>query len=160
VNKDKSAVAKPWRRKFLGFTFGAKHEQVKTAKQSLKRFKQKVRKLTCRTCGRSIEQVVEKLNKYLQGWMGYFKLVETKTDFKFIDKWIRRRLRCLQWKQWGRRGYRELRKRGVGVVNAWNVSKSAKGWWRISHSPPMYQAMPVLYFEFLGVKSLLELQLT
>lgn len=107
-----------------------------------------------------MEQVIEQLNKYLQGWMGYFKLVETKTDFNFIDKWLRCRLRCLQWKQWGRRGYRELRKRGVSVKDAWNVSKSAKAWWRISHSPPIYQAMPVSYFESLGLKTLIQLQST
>ena len=153
VNKTKSAVARPYERKFLGFTFGRKN-QIKAAKQSLKRFKEKVKKITRRTGGRSMLNVIKQLNLYLQGWIGYFNLVETKNDFIKLNGWIRRRLRCLQWKQWGRRGYRELRNRGVSIKIAWNTSKSCKSWWRIARTPALYMAMPNKYFETLGLISL------
>ena len=158
VNSSKSAVARPWERKFLGFTFGRKHKQRKVAAKSLKRFKQRVRIMTRRTVGKNIKQVVSDLNTFIQSWMGYSKIAETITDFKVLDQWIRHRLRCLQWKQWGRRGYRELRKRGISVRNAWNVSKSAKGWWRISRSPVLFHAMPKRFFDSLGLLTLRDLQ--
>ena len=71
-----------------------------------------------------------------------------------LDKWLRRKLRCYQWKQWGRAGYRELRKRGVSRALAWNTAKSAHGPWRISHSPALYQAMPTRWFRDLGLPEL------
>ena len=160
VNSSKSAVARPWERKFLGFTFGRKHKQRKVAAKSLKRFKQRVRIMTRRTVGKNIKQVVSDLNIFIQSWMGYFKIAETITDFKVLDQWIRHRLRCLQWKQWGRRGYWELRKRGISVRNAWNVSKSAKGWWRISRSPVLFHPMPKRFFDSLGLLTLRDLQST
>lgn len=115
VNEAKSKVARPWERKFLGFTFGRRHKQRKLAPKSLKRFKDRVRKETRRTVGRNLKQVITTLNTYFRSWMGYFKIVETKRDFEQLDKWIRHRLRALQWKHWGRSGYRELRKLGVSV---------------------------------------------
>lgn len=157
VNKTKSAVARPWERKFLGFTFGRKHNQIKLAKQSHMRFKARVRKLTRRTVGRSMADVIKQLNLYIRGWMGYFKLVETKDNFIKLESWIRRRLRCLQWKQWGRRGYRELRRSGVSVRVAWNTSKSCKSWWRLSRAPALYKAMPNKYFESLGLLPLFQI---
>jgi len=160
VNEDKSKVGRPWERKFLGFTFGRKYKQKKLAPKALKRFKDRVRKETRRTVGRSLKQVITNLNTYIQGWMGYFKVVETKRDFEQLDKWIRHRLRALQWKHWGRRGYRELRKRGVSVKLAWNTSKSPKGWWRLSQSKALYIAMPNRFFESLGLLSLRQLQST
>ena len=139
VNKDKSAVGKPWARQFLGFSFfSRKGIKIKLAPKSLRKVKNRIRQLTRRTGGRNIQTVIKNLNMYLKGWMGYFGICETRQALIQLDKWIRRRLRCLLWKQWGRRGYRELRKRGVSVKLAWNTSKSAKGWWRISHSPAMY----------------------
>lgn len=158
VNEEKSAIARPWERKFLGFTFGRKYKQRKIAPKPLKRFKDRVRKETRRTIGRSLKQVVTNLNTYIRSWMGYFKIVETTSDFDRLDKWIRHRLRALQWKHWGRRGYRELRKRGVSVRLAWNTSKSAKGWWRLSQTPALYLAMPNRFFDSLGLLSLRQLQ--
>jgi RNA-directed DNA polymerase len=160
VNESKSAVARPWKRKFLGFSFEHKHKRLKLAPQSLKRFKERVRKMTRRVGGRSLKQVITSLNQYLTSWMGYFKIVETKKDFEYLDKWLRRRLRCFQWKQWGRRGYRELRKLGISVRIAWNSSKSAKGWWRLSRAPALHTAMCCNYFNSLGLRFLLELQST
>lgn len=158
VNEAKSEVGRPWKRKFLGFTFGRKYKQRKLSSQSLKRFKHRVRRETRRTVGRSLRQVIASLNTYFRSWMGYFKIVETTSDFKQLDKWIRHRLRALQWKHWGRRGYRELRKRGVSIKLAWNTSKSAKGWWRLSQSPALYYAMPNKFFSNLGLLSLSQLQ--
>ena len=88
------------------------------------------------------------------GWRGYFGIAEIRSPLKYLDKWIRRRLRCYLWKQWGRRGYRELRKRGIDRQLAWNTAKSAHGPWRLSMSPAIYYALPNKFFAGMGLPSL------
>lgn len=100
VNEEKSAVDRPWNRKFLGFTFTSKDKRRKVAPRAIERFKDKVRFITRGTRGRSLEQVIAELRTFIRGWMNYFKYAETKQDFKLLDSWIRRKLRCLVWKQW------------------------------------------------------------
>jgi len=155
VNQDKSAVARPSKRKFLGFTFGRNRKAKRTiSPQSLKRCKAKIRELTSRTRGRSIKQIVEELRSYLNGWGNYYCFCEARTVLKYLDSWIRRRLRCVLWKQWGRSGYKKLRARGVSVRLAWNTSKSAHGPWRLSRSPALNIALPGKYFDSLGLPRL------
>lgn len=155
VNQEKSAVDRPWRRKFLGFTFRSyKGVRIRISSESERTLKQKVRTITQRTRGISFSAVIEELARYLRGWIGYYQLSEIKRPFSELDKWIRRRLRCYAWKQWGRSGYRRLRELGVSVRLAWNTSKSAHGPWRLSHSPALYYAMPKTYFEEQGLPSL------
>ncbi|NIR52625.1 MAG: hypothetical protein GWN55_16040, partial [Phycisphaerae bacterium] len=89
------------------------------SRKALKAMKQRVRELTFRTRGRRIEQVVAELRSYLLGWKAYFDFAEVRSIFKELDSWVKRRLRCYLWKQWGGRGYRELRKRGVSRDLAW-----------------------------------------
>ena len=110
-----------------------------------------MRKLTRRTRGRNIQTVILELRQYFKGWMGYFGFTETVYVFRHLDSWIRRRLRCYLWKQWNRRRYRELFKRGVDLKLAWNTVKSTKGPWRISRSPALMQALPASYFVGLGL---------
>jgi hypothetical protein len=86
----------------------------------------------------------------------YFGIAEVVSPLRELDKWIRRRLRCYLWKQWGSAGYRELRKRGVSVREAWNTSKSAHGPWRLSQTPALSLALPAKYFKHLGLPSLAE----
>jgi Reverse transcriptase (RNA-dependent DNA polymerase)/Group II intron, maturase-specific domain len=131
VNATKSAVDRPWNRTFLGFTFTRRpaHRRQVSAK-ALKAFKAKVRELTGRTRGRTIQQIVQELRQLLRGWRGFFGFAEVRSPLRDLDKWIQRRLRSDPWKQWGRRGYRELRKRGVGRQLAWHTAKSAHGPWR------------------------------
>ena len=90
------------------------------------------------------------------GWKAYFGIVKVYSPLMDLDKWIRRKLRCYIWKQWGRSGYRQLRKRGVKRLLAWNTAKSAHGPWRLSHSPALYKALPKRYFDELGIPALLE----
>jgi RNA-directed DNA polymerase len=128
VNEDKSAVDRPWRRVFLGFTFtGRRPNRRKVSEKAIEKFKGEIRAMTSRTRGVAINQVVADLRQYLLGWKAYFGFSEAKSVFKELDSWIRRRLRCDLWKQWGRRGYRELVNRGVSRDLAWNTAKSAHG---------------------------------
>lgn len=155
VNEAKSAVERPWRRKFLGFSFTARRpNRRRVADAALERFKDEVRRLTCRTRGRSLRCVIEELKSYLRGWKAYFGFSEARSVFRELDKWIVRRLRCYLWKQWGGRGYRELRKQGISVDLAWNTSKSAHGPWRLSRSPALSIALPRSYFDALGLPRL------
>ena len=154
VNREKSAVDRPWKRTFLGFTFtrsGRKPARIKVSDKAIKAFKEKVRKITRRTRGIKIQDIVFELSLMLSGWKEYFHLAETKTVFKDLDKWIRRRLRCVQLKQWDRSGYKELKKRGVSTRLAWNTAKSAHGPWRLSQSPAVVIALPLKHWVSLGL---------
>lgn len=113
-----------------------------------------MRKLTRRTRGHRLRDGVAELRETLLGWKAYFGIAEVLSPLRDIDKWIRRKLRCYHWKQWGRAGYRELRRRGVSVREAWNTSKSAYGPWRLSKTPALALALPVRYFSSLGLPSL------
>lgn len=155
VNGQKSAVARPWQRSFLGFTFsGRRPNCLKVSKKALQALKQKVRQLTRRTRGHSLFRVIAEMKIALLGWKAYFGLAEVLSPLRDLDKWIRRRLRCYLWKQWGRAGYRELRKRGVARDLAWNTCKSAHGPWRLSHSPALRYGLSNKHFAGLGLPSL------
>jgi RNA-directed DNA polymerase len=158
VNAEKSAVARPWKRKFLGFSFTS-HKTAKRviAKQSVKRFKERIRKLIRRTRGVSVSQVILDLRRYLHGWGNYFGFCEARDILKRLDSWVRRKLRCYIWKQWGRAGYRELRKRGVRQQTAWSTSKAPHGPWRLSKTPALHQALSGKYFDSLGLPRLLKI---
>lgn len=158
VNDDKSAVDRPWKRTFLGFTFSykGKEKRIKVSAPALRTLKYNIRRITRRTRGRTVLHIVTDLRKYLLGWRGYFGIAEVTSPLVDMDKWIRRKLRCYIWKQWGRSGYRQLRKRGVKRILAWNTAKSAHGPWRLSHSPALYQALPNKLFKELGVPELVE----
>src|SRR5437773_11537041 len=103
VNREKSAVARPWERKFLGFSF-TNHKQPKRrlAPKAIARFKQRVRELTRRTRGVSVETMIQQLNRYLIGWRGYFAFCQTPSVLQRLEAWVRRRLRSVIWKQWRR----------------------------------------------------------
>lgn len=157
VNEAKSAVAQPWRRKFLGFSFIPTAKAWRTiAPQALARFKQRVRELTSRTGGAAIGETIQRLARYLKGWLGYFGFCETTSMLRKLDRWIRRRLRSIVWKQWkrGRRRYAELRRRGVGRDLAACTAGSAHGPWRLANSPALSRALPSGVFVSLGLPSL------
>jgi RNA-directed DNA polymerase len=157
VNDQKSAVAKPRTRSFLGFSIG-KGGSIHVSDKAIKRFKGRIRALTQRTLGRSLRQVIAELRVYLRGWRKYFGLATGRTRLRELSAWIQRRLRCYQWKQWGARGYRELRRRGVSRELAWNTSKSAHGAWRLSMSPALGIALPTKHFVKLGLPLLQEVR--
>jgi RNA-directed DNA polymerase len=157
ANAQKRAVDRPWRRKFLGFTFtpSGPHRR-KVSGKALERFKEVIRGRAQRTRGKTSRQVVAELGNYIHGWKAYFGLAQVKSVFKELDSWIRRRLRCYLWKQWGRRGYRELLRRGISRELAWNTAKSAHGPWRLSKSPGLSIALPGRFFDALGLPRLFE----
>lgn len=154
VNPLKSAVDRPMNRKFLGFTVSRNGARLKVADKALDKLKDRVRELTRRTRGSTFAAVVAELRETLLGWKAYFGITEVLSPLRDLDKWVRRKLRCYLWKQWGRAGYRELRKRGVSVREAWNTSKSAHGPWRVSQTPALSIALPLRFFEQMGLPSL------
>lgn len=156
VNEDKSAVARVWDRKFLGYSFWvAEGRQVKlrVAPKSMESFKQRIRQITNRNGGRSLERVCEELGQYLRGWRQYFALADTPSVFKGLDQWIHRRLRMLQLKQWkrGTTVYRELQRRRVGGAALWMAARYARSWWHVAAHKGLHFALPGEYFESLGV---------
>jgi RNA-directed DNA polymerase len=156
INKAKSAVARPSVRKFLSFSFTRERRpRRRIAPQALARFKAKVRALTRRTCGRSLVQIVKELSVYLKGWRGYFGFCQTPSVLRALDEWIRRRLRAIAWKQWkrGRTRFAALRRCGVGRDLAASTAGSPCGPWRISNSPALTIALPIVYFGSLGLPS-------
>jgi RNA-directed DNA polymerase len=157
VNEQKSAVAEPWERKFLGFSFtSGKTPKRRIAPKAVIRFKERVRELTSRTRSVSIERMAEELTRYLRGWIGYFGNCETPSVLRSLEEWTRRRLRSAIWKQWkrGRTRFTELRKRGVGQGLAARAAGSAHGPWQLANSPALAIALPNAYFHSLGLPSL------
>jgi RNA-directed DNA polymerase len=157
VNQQKSAVARPWERKFLGFSFtsaGAPKRRI--APNAVDRFKERIRELTSRTRGVSMERMAEELARYLRGWIGYFGKCETPSVVERLEKWIRRRLRSAIWKQWkqGSVRFAELRQRGVGYDLAAQTAGCAHGPWRLANSPALAFALPNAYFDSLGIPRL------
>jgi RNA-directed DNA polymerase len=153
VNEAKSAVDRPWRRQFLGFTVSWKLNR-RISEKAIKRFKDRIREITRRVRGRRIEAIVKELRRYMLGWKAYFDFTQVRYILRELDSWVKRRLRCYLWKQWGRRGYRELVRRGVSRDLAWNTAKSAHGPWRLSRSPGLAFALPAKYFAALGLPRL------
>ena len=159
VNEAKSAVARPVERKFLGFSFSNNKEpKRRIAPKALLRCKQKIRELTQRTRGISLEQMTKELAAYLRGWKSYFGFCQTPSLLQALDEWIRRRLRCTIWKQW-KRGpvrFRKLRQRGVSITLIANTIRSCHGPWRLANSPALSIALPIAYFDSIGLPRLFD----
>jgi RNA-directed DNA polymerase len=158
VNEAKTAVASVFGRKFLGYClWAAPRGEVKraVAAKALDTFKQRIRQLTRRTCGRNLSEVAEALRRYLPGWQAYFRLAQTPRVFRDLDEWLRHRLRALQLKHW-RRGptiYRELRALGANRDQAAQVAGNARRWWHNSQLA-LNRSLPIAYFDRLGVPRL------
>jgi RNA-directed DNA polymerase len=158
VNEAKSAVAKPQERKFLGFSFymGKKGPGRSIAPKALDKFKERVRKITLGSRGRSMKQTIEELSRYVKGWIAYFGFSQTPWVLKDLDSWIRRRIRCAFWRQWttSRKRHAELVKRGVNPATAKNMAGSNQGPWHLSLSKAMSVALPNAELASLGLPSL------
>ena len=159
VNVEKSAVARPWERKFLGYsTTWHKQPRLKVAPESLRRLKAKVRTIFREGRGRSLSQVIKELNQLLRGWMNYFRLAEVKGIFEELDGWLRRKLRCLLWRQWKRPFTRakNLLKRGLEKARALKSAMNGRGAWWNAGASHMNEAFPKSYFDRSGLISLLD----
>jgi RNA-directed DNA polymerase len=159
VNESKSAVAKPQQRKFLGFSFTSGRElKRKIAPRAIARFKERVREITLRAKGQSMQQTIEELAQYMRGWRGYFGFCETPSVLRGLDSWVRRRVRCAFWGQWktGRKRFAEMVKRGVSRRLAGDTAGAHCGPWRVSQSPALDQALSNAYLASIGLPSLVE----
>lgn len=159
VNEAKSAVARPWERKFLGYSLTRhKAPKLRIAPASLQRLEDKVREVLKGARGRSVRATIEDLNPVLRGWAAYFKLTETKRALEDIDGWLRRKLRCILWRQWKRPYTRakNLMKAGLREERAFRSAFNQRGPWWNSGASHMNAAFPKSFFDRLGLVSLLD----
>ncbi len=159
VNRAKSAVDRPWNRGYLGYTL-TRHKRPKLtlAKASLQHLMQRVREILKRGRGRNIRRVIEELTPVLRGWASYFSLVDVKRPLEALDQWMRRRLRCVIWRQWKRPQTRRRKLRGLGLdaYRAWKSAGNGRGPWWNAGASHMNQAQPRKWFDRLGLISVLD----
>jgi len=155
VNRDKSGVAPATKRGLLGFGFLQRKGRVniRVDPKARKAMLNTIRRLTARTWGISMEVRIAALNRFIRGWTAYFALADTPSVFEETDKWLRRRLRQVRWKQWKRPSTRRqnLRALGIPVQKAYEWSYSRRGYWRIAGSAPLQRAMPNAYWSGIGL---------
>lgn len=160
VNERQSAVDRPWKRKFLGFSVFQRNGETlrRVAPQALEQLKTKLRRLTRRTTHAPLEEIIQPINEYTRGWIGYFRLAETPSVFRALDEWLRHRLRQLVWKRWKRpkTRWRNLVALGVPPSSAREAAGSGKGVWRLAASPPVQQALSNAYWRRQGLQSISE----
>lgn len=165
INEAKSAVDRPWKRDFLGYSFWVatgREIRRKIGTRALYTMRRRIREITHRNGGRTLERVALDLRQYLTGWVQYFQLVETPGVLRNLDKWIRHRLRQVQLKQWkrGTTVYRELRRLGISESLAARSAGNARRWWLNSASSALNIALPDAHFDRLGVPRLSPPQLS
>jgi RNA-directed DNA polymerase len=158
VNESKTAVAAVWGRKFLGYCFWAAPQAVvklAVAKPALHKMQDRLRQLTGRAAGRSLEQIAADLRGYMPGWKAYFRLAQTPRVMRELDEWLRHRLRAVQLKQWGcgTTTFRELRRLGASADLAARIAGHVRRWWYNS-SLGVNRVLPIAYFDRLGVPRL------
>ena len=159
VNRDKSAVDRPWKRRFLGYSMTwHKRPRLKVAPSSEQRFRAALKEAFRRGRGRNLGKFIESLSPMLRGWINYYRLAEVKGLFEELDGWIRRRLRCIIWRQWKRLYTRAkgLMKRGLGESRAWQSATNGRGPWWNSGASHMNQAFTKKFFDRFGLVSLLD----
>jgi RNA-directed DNA polymerase len=154
VNAAKTAIAPVWGRKFLGYCImvGQGGPRLGIARQALEKLRERLRRVTRRSSGRSLVQMAEDLQAYVPGWRAYFRLAQMPTRMRALDRWLRHRLRAVQLAQW-RRGctaYRELRKLGARVDEAQRIASHLRRWWHTS-ALGVNRLLPIAYFDRLGV---------
>jgi RNA-directed DNA polymerase len=159
VNREKSAVARPWQRKFLGYTVTMHRDpKLRVAPQSVTRLKTRLRLQLRAGRGRSLQRTVTDLKPLLRGWVGYFRMADVRSSFDQLDPWLRRRLRCILWRQWQRPRTRatELRRRGLDVTRAYVSAFNGHGPWWHAGASHMHAAVPTAALRAWGLLSLLD----
>ena len=159
VNVAKSAVARPWKRKFLGYSLTwHKAPRLRIASTSIKRLEDNIRIVVKGAGGRSLNTSISEINPILRGWMAYFRLTQTKKVLEELDGWIRHKLRCILWRQWKRPYTRakSLMKAGLKEERAFCSAFNQRGPWWNSGASHMNQAFPKSFFDRLGLVSLLD----
>lgn len=159
VNRAKRAVARPWGRKFLGYSVTVhRSPKLKVAAESVKRLKAKLRPMLRAGRGRSLARVCRELGPVLRGWVVYYRLSEVKAAFEALDGWLRRKLRCIVWRQWrrARTCFKALRRAGLDDVRAATSAFNGHGPWWNAGASHMNQALPTRTLRREGLISLLE----
>ena len=159
VNRTKSAVDRPWKRKLLGYSFTVHREaKLKVSESSLKRLKTKLREATRSRRGQSLTRTIGNLVPLIRGWAGYYRLSEVRGSFEELDEWLRRRLRSILWRQWkrGRTRFQELTRRGIAEERARQSAWNGRGPWWNAGASHMNQAVPTRAFRAMGLVSFLE----
>jgi RNA-directed DNA polymerase len=157
VNPKKSKVDRASRVKLLGFSFFKRNGEVliRIANRSKERFAEKLRRLTKRTRTGKLEDVIQEINRYTMGWIGYYRLANTPSVYERLDSWIHRRLRQMVWKRWkrGTTRYKELVKLGIPRERA-GLGALGKSPWRMANSPVIKEALNNAYFGNSGLKNI------
>lgn len=156
VNAAKSAVARPWERKFLGYSTTRRDKKTRIAKPSIERLRHAVRQVCAQGRGWALPKTIERLNPILRSWMNYFSLTQSRRPLEELDAWVRRRLRCVVWRQWKKPKTRESKMRSLGLdaQRAWRSSVNGHGPWWNAGAKHMVAALPPKYFMRLGLVSL------
>ena len=160
VNKEKSAVDRPWKLKFLGFSFYHKKEGIgiRVHPKSVRKFKGKLKEITGRSNAMSMVLKMLKLKKLITGWVNYFGIADMRELVKLLDKWLRRRIRMCYWKQWKKikTKFGNLIKFGIDKAKAWEFANTRKSYWRIAGSPILQRTFTNEYLNKLGFQSITE----
>ncbi|MEA4884676.1 MAG: group II intron reverse transcriptase/maturase, partial [Clostridia bacterium] len=160
VNEEKSAVDRPGKRKFLGFSFiGGSKPRIRVATKTRERFEERIREITSRSNGRSMASRIRELNSYLRGWMGYYRIARTPSVCQEMDQWIRRRLRMCLLKQWKRPKTVRRNLVALGIPDEWaqKISGSRKAYWRLANTPQVNKALGIAHLRNQGLLSLTDL---
>jgi RNA-directed DNA polymerase len=158
INRNKSAVARPWKRKFLGYSVSVRKAMLKIAPQSFQRLKAKLRPILRRGRGRNLGAVIREMKPIIRGWIAYFRLAEVKGTIEELDRWIRRKLRCIVWRQWKTppTRFRELRRLGLEAEQAKKAASNSHGPWWNAGQAPMNFAVSTKYLRAQGLVSFIE----
>lgn len=159
VNEKKSKVERAWRVKFLGFSFLKRRGMIliRVATRTVGRCRERLRRMTRRTRSGKMEEIIAAINRYVGGWIGYYRLADTPSVFQSLDEWLRRRLRQVLWKRWkrGRTRYRELVRLGVPSQRA-ALGAVGTSPWRMSATPVVHEALSNAYWRSAGLLSIAE----
>jgi RNA-directed DNA polymerase len=159
INRDKSAVARPWKRKFLGYSVTVeKKTKLRIAPQAIKRLKDKLRSMVRSGRGQNLGRFIRDLAPVIRGWVAYFRLSEVKAGFEMLDEWLRRKLRCILWRQWKRAKTRlkKLRDLGLDPERARASAFNGRGPWWNAGASHMGQAVPTRMLRGMGLVGFLE----
>ncbi|MBP2645965.1 MAG: Reverse transcriptase/maturase family protein [Firmicutes bacterium] len=160
VNQEKSTVDRPWKLKFLGFSFYHKKGRIgiRVHPKSVKKFKQKLKEVTGRSNAMSMEQRAEKLRQCIVGWVNYFGMADMKAIAKALDEWLRRRIRMCFWKQWKKIGtkHNNLVAHGIDRRKAWEYANTRKSYWHTANSPILSRSLTNEYLRKIGFVTISE----
>jgi hypothetical protein len=159
VNLEKSAVDRPWKRSFLGYSLTwHKQARLRIAQKSQQRLQDKLRQLLRKSRGRALRYTIAQLGPVLRGWAAYYRLSQSRRPLETLDGWVRRKLRLVLWRQWKRvvTRARNLMRLGLAEVRAWTSATNGRGPWWNSGASHMNAALPKKVFDRWGLVSLLD----